>query len=1246
MRNQKGFSIALDALMAIILVTAIIVFLSQQPAIPFSGIDSSQRLQQSLGHAFSSLEESGILTDILVERKFHDTNSALEVFLQAKKLLPENSELRVRIWAYDANGATANCQIVRDFNSCFTAQNPAQSNYPSANPPPNKSIVYGKRIFSINQPGSELTGVGGEVYCAPEDETFAQSPTPLEIKKPVSHSARFDTNQLPLLEFKTQVYQNEMRCADSTPANPPPNNPGSGYYADYSRVTISARNQTRDAVDVFLIMDRSASMSTFDMEIQKNSNVTVSNGTCNTGNPDQNVTCESLPDLTTNCGYSSATSTQVCALNSSQYYKNWTTIGSFNWTGSTMAPAHTNWSLVFFQTPVGVPANISQVNNTCGNCGDDNYSPFVRAQRNDGLAGNSTLNSDFSGGYSIFTQNQMCPAGNCNQVYSFDVNSWNDTPLNQWIVCDTNGAGCRTPTALDTYALVYIEDKNITGNQFLPKTDETGCNYSPSTYQTVGTVTVPNDPVLGDTSNLIWVTLQSVFSGEYSGSCNAKAKIRFRPAGGGPDVNSNVSNCPGGNYCLINAPGSGNYRFSPNNRPTTAQDYTTILPAGSYDLMMATDEDINNLKAIIHSGYKFLGVAGTNAGNTSTCNGQPCVYQIDSNANCPIPAFTNAAYCFYSSNDPNCRATNWQIVSTYSIGNDTNAQHLLGLRAKSSIQDYDHSCTYSGTALTVPQYSFPYTRRHIYDNESPLTTETFGINDPVAQTFVDNFLPLDTGAYRFWAWAPDYLDGEQVDVNWYVQRVDAAKNAAKGFVDNDNWKTEDRMGIISFSNSPSLDSTLQYLDQNNKTLLKNTLNTASPNGETGIAAAIQLARTSFTDTGQTRAPFIVLLTDGLANVPAPPAVAQAQAILEAQTAYNAGIIVFTIGFGIEAIDWNVQTQKFQCKQNLTDIALYGGGKCYPANDPQQLSEIYDLIALQIQQQLGITNIEMPLYPGTLLNNPSCVPNTDCAGGVWLRTYDSNFGTFSDVNWNSLYSPNQWHAVVNNQSLVFKNAFLNQTVDWWDANFNVSVPCSANQCIQTITFPSDGTTIETPDFNLAWPPDDGNGIHERETIVVRTRNLSIDFTRGYFLGNRLYLDFNLTNVEDLNISFSNPAHKESGCVSLRLQTKVFANVPEPPDFFGSGALYTNPCMIPDAPPVIPGTFPAKGDRTYEVGETEGFNINFVNSAGGYIYIVMNPNQTGGTNVPLNECKQDNWDKLYCFKQSTPKIYLIEYWGWVK
>ncbi|MBI4043982.1 MAG: VWA domain-containing protein [Candidatus Diapherotrites archaeon] len=290
------------------------------------------------------------------------------------------------------------------------------------------------------------------------------------------------------------------------------------------------------------------------------------------------------------------------------------------------------------------------------------------------------------------------------------------------------------------------------------------------------------------------------------------------------------------------------------------------------------------------------------------------------------------------------------------------------------------------------------------------------------------------------------------------QKLAQAKNAAVTFVDFNGWNPiQDQMGLVSYSSSATLDHPLD----NDFNGVKADINALVSSGGTATGTAINTATTELNGPNHNlnSLKFQVLLSDGQTNTGASSSAA-------ATTAANSGIVIYTIGFGADADEDELQT-----------IATLTGGKYYSATDANVLEEVYALIAQEIQVIANDANILTPIPSGTVV-------------------VDINGGT-----------------LVDGQIIFDVNNLAN--LDPWIVNYTFNIPCSSPLACQSsvISVPGSGTTFTYIDGNGVTQVVDWNVF---EVGTFKYRDLNVDVYSGTILSqDSVILDVNVSNIGSLD-----------------------------------------------------------------------------------------------------------------------------------
>jgi hypothetical protein len=168
----------------------------------------------------------------------------------------------------------------------------------------------------------------------------------------------------------------------------------------------------------------------------------------------------------------------------------------------------------------------------------------------------------------------------------------------------------------------------------------------------------------------------------------------------------------------------------------------------------------------------------------------------------------------------------------------------------------------------------------------------------------------------------------------HEEKMDLAKYGGSLFIDG-FVHTADKLGVVSFSSSPSVGLPLQDVTGSpTKEDALDAINAPIDSGATDIAAALQASLDQFESTGIPLFKNIILLSDGRNNTGE-----NLSSVIQACN--NQGVKVFTIGLG-DDVDEEI----------LQDIADGTGGKYSFAKTKEDLDEIY----ADISEILSIANL--------------------------------------------------------------------------------------------------------------------------------------------------------------------------------------------------------------------------------------------------------------------------------------------------
>lgn len=288
-------------------------------------------------------------------------------------------------------------------------------------------------------------------------------------------------------------------------------------------------------------------------------------------------------------------------------------------------------------------------------------------------------------------------------------------------------------------------------------------------------------------------------------------------------------------------------------------------------------------------------------------------------------------------------------------------------------------------------------------------------------------------------------------------RMNNAKESAKMFVDYNGWTMPpDQMAVVGFNTSSILYQELT----SGQSELNDAIDLIVSSGGTDIESGIDRATTELISgrANPNALKFQVVLSDGQSN--------EGDSAIAAQDADDQGIIIFTIGFGADADE-----------QELETIATITGGEYYSAQDENALKEVFDLIALKVEELANDSNVSVPIFDGTGI--------VDLGGGVLV---DGN--------------------------LVFDAGTI--TVETpFTTTYTLNFSCSNEDIcgIDALTFPGPGTTFtwvdsegipHTIDFNAS------------ETLTFKSRDLNVGIQSGTLIGpNDISLDVLVENTGELD-----------------------------------------------------------------------------------------------------------------------------------
>ena len=199
------------------------------------------------------------------------------------------------------------------------------------------------------------------------------------------------------------------------------------------------------------------------------------------------------------------------------------------------------------------------------------------------------------------------------------------------------------------------------------------------------------------------------------------------------------------------------------------------------------------------------------------------------------------------------------------------------------------------------------------------------------------------------------------------QPISDAKTAASSFVDNMN--PNDRAAVISFSTDVTVDQSFT----SDKNALKNAIGSISAGGNTAIYNAAFTALSLLSaETNQRKA--VILLTDGADN----SSTITPDSVI--RYANQLGIPIHTIGLGLSPGSSE--------EQALIYLSQSTGGRYYYSPTSSQLTELYNLISVQLQAQYKISyTTSNPAYDNTI-RTVKVIVNYLSSSDTAIRAYRS------------------------------------------------------------------------------------------------------------------------------------------------------------------------------------------------------------------------------------------------------------------
>ncbi|MEK6902756.1 MAG: VWA domain-containing protein, partial [archaeon] len=462
---------------------------------------------------------------------------------------------------------------------------------------------------------------------------------------------------------------------------------------------------------------------------------------------------------------------------------------------------------------------------------------------------------------------------------------------------------------------------------------------------------------------------------------------------------------------------------------TTTKNAPVVL--GAYSLTDPWRISLNGTTAYVadgSSGMKLFDVSGNTPTLTGTYNSPTNAYDV----------ITSGTYAYVSDGTGGLRIVDISnpaspsLTATYNTPGTAYATRLYGTTAYVA----------DGSSVQVIDVSTPATPSLITSYTTPWNYRDIEINYPWAYLAVDSSLE---GIFSL-----HLVNGP---------KINQLKVAAATFVDFNGWDAaNDQIGMVSYASSASspIDQTLTKT----YSLVKSDINALVASGGTATGDGINAATTELNggNHNPSALKFQILMSDGLTN-------SGSNSSTAAITADNNGIVIYTIGFGLDAD-----------ATELTTIANITGGKYYAALDQNALVEVYALIAQQIQLIATDANISVSIPTGTLI--------------------------ISDGN-----------GILQGQNLIFD--INTQEPQPWVSTYTFNIPCDSQlACSSTlISIPSPGTEFQYVDANGLPQTFDWN---EFSTTSFNYRDLNIELTSGNILGtNNVDLTFLVNSSGNLD-----------------------------------------------------------------------------------------------------------------------------------
>lgn len=1158
--SANGFAISVDALLAILLTFSVLVFVGFEVRQPQSSLDYSKvSLKQSADDAFTALDNTGITVKMLIDQECGSPGDSPAECIkdEAEKLMPENTELHVKVTEYSPASDLTACRATKSFGDCFDIGSTVESGEAI---PTDKEVMHGRKLEMMKNLGGTTSNVCKVISSLSE-------------KKEEKPKAAFQDEEK-IITMEIMVTDDSMNSLESLECC---ENPASPTAAEKAVVTMKLRDSSRDPIAIMLAMDRSLSMNTYDTLAQGETG-SFNAGTCTGG-----AVC--------------STTTPNCPATNAEY-TNWQSLATFQYNGSIanrMPPDIADCSTVEKRLDHFFSGQLND-STTCGTI------PKMKI-----VAPNGTT---------FYRQSSYSGSNYYPDYYTYMYSNHlaaNDIAGQNWAIYGWSNKAYTSNVYRRFWGLYNAKNKlsPLSGGTGTGSGDE--CIPDTGTFKKIGEIELP-----AFQSGQTYYTLYAYmyYYGTYNNSvsgCRPRIYLK-RAQGDGLDYTSLTVKCTDNTSCNVS--------------------YSGTIRAGKHEIWAWSDDpiDLTYVRLGFYyydntmGGYKMLPNVTVDC-SANGCNGVAC-----------------------STGSTNCGTkTNWLDnvqagggdIDYFSVGT---GDHYLGVQARITQTGYAGVC------------STPSFRIRKADNSLVGPWNGNG-----TQTITGT--PLATGNYELEGWSDESIN---FAANWYLQRIDSSKKAAKNFIDNAEWQAKDQIGLVSFSTTSNLDKELTYVDE--KETVKTALNGLIPAGQTSIASAINESAAALMDKDEaTAGKFLVLLTDGKANIcPSNPGCTELQAandaISAADSARDEDITIYVIGFADSSIigayeDYLRQIAKHDDTNPALDeceVSDQYCGKYYFAANADVLDEVYEEIAAEIKTKFGTVEIKVPFPEGMQLENES----NPGKYGIW----NDSTGTLAeegDLLWNiaerSVYLP--------------ENVTINYLGDEWFAmQFEAILPCSGSYCeLDYVVFPPADTSITetiTPGSPLDWAYTVAEGeeyCDERETagddcesplrdkflwLPFKYRDLKISFTGGTIGTDWLNLDLKVENTgyKDLDVVIDphlEITFREKGETDLLGVDCDSAEIAGIGDEFDDTMMPTLGCdadhlFVEDV--YLCKTKPESGTCMATPGRVTGFSLTNISvSEGGTIITEINPT--------LAECSRNNESYIYCGTEDI-KYFTIDYYVWVK